>query len=492
MKSVLKTTNFFLFLIYLFSAILIFQNIFLGVAEDGDSDAILLTLQAIQFGNYFPSRLYGVPGYEYIASVFYYFGDVLGVNIYSYILWIIYSFVLFKILRAFFTSFDGVIFLTLCLHPVILLNATAMMETMQVLVIVALIIYFYMKFTTSNDKFYIYLLSFLNILVVLTRPDTIFFSLVIFLSLLLYKGEKNYRNLIFVNTLFALFLIFIFYKILYMSHSIAMPISPISFSYDAIKFTRVILGLINAFGFIYLPFLLIYIFFIKCKFNIGKNVALFFRSTSPLSVLFKCALIVYSIRIILLPDEVEYLLIPLIIFLIYSSENFPRYMNYLLAISILSMHVAVPSIFLKMPIQSASHEMGYQYHISPSMQAGILEQEKFFRLLKIYLNSDEFIKDLEKSIALQIDSIYTKPFFSGFIINSDVIVTSKVGLWQLQNSSDNWALLAQKFNTLYLCDEDIVPNRGWRVMQKNIYYDHLNQKKLNCNNVSDMFITVKP
>ena len=103
MKSVLKTTNFFLFLIYLFSAILIFQNIFLGVAEDGDSDAILLTLQAIQFGNYFPSRLYGVPGYEFIASVFYYFGDVSGVNIYSYFLWITYSFIVFKILRTFFS-----------------------------------------------------------------------------------------------------------------------------------------------------------------------------------------------------------------------------------------------------------------------------------------------------------------------------------------------------------------------------------------------------
>ena len=140
--------------VYVIVFFLVFDNIYMGLGEDADSDAILGAVTKIIDGEYYPSRVYGVPGYEFIAALLYKYNGIVMVNLYSFILYVLYVFIVFKIIREFFENNGFYIFIAMCFHPVVLLNATVMMETMQIVALASLAILYYLRLFSCQRIYY--------------------------------------------------------------------------------------------------------------------------------------------------------------------------------------------------------------------------------------------------------------------------------------------------------------------------------------------------
>jgi len=447
----------------------------MGLGEDADSDAILGAVTKIIDGEYYPSRVYGVPGYEFIAALLYKYNGIVMVNLYSFILYVLYVFIVFKIIREFFENNGFYIFIAMCFHPVVLLNATVMMETMQIVALASLAILYYLRLFSCQRKNHIHILSVICAAMIFTKPDAVFFVLSMFVSLMLSdRLEMFRRTLLLVGAGAALFL-FLLYFMLFNMYDVSFPVMPSALVFDLKKILRMMIGFANVYGFIAFPL------FVLMPILRNKKITTMPYwegiTENPVTSLFVVVTVVYTVRWILLPDEPEYILLPFIAYGLFAINNIPIWINQLFSFSILVMNFMIPSFFIKQNVNENKKLGSYEYRFKININSGILDQEYKYRSSKMYLSTAKFKKDLEKALLVRVDSVYTEPFLPGFIVNNDLFVTSKVGYWQVDLYD-----LAYSYKNIFVCNEDIIPNRGWRVSQPAIFFDNENSD-LNCKKI---------
>lgn len=457
---------------------IIFDNIFIGLAEDADSGAILNSINIINSGSYMPSRMFGVPGYEFISAWLYGLGGVDAVNLFSVILWTLFSLTVYRVLDGIFSKDTWIVFVAVCLHPVVLLNATVMMETMQALLLVALSVFYYLRVLANNDQvnFNLTILAIINVLMVLTRPDMIFFSAALIISLLLCKKTTDNRMKIVAAGLLSAASIVLIYLSLYTYFNVDFPSRSISIEFNLAHAARVVAGVINLFG---IFFLVAFPVLIVMKVNEAKRFDVNHVLDNPVALLFVISVVIYAIRWFILPHETEYLLVPFLVTSFFIHQKFSLSFKYSFLLSILSMHLLMPT-FLSKEAVAADQLFNSTYNIALSTSPGILYQDIEYRKLKKYIKSDEFIDDLQQALEFDLHKVEVTPFTPGFIVNSEVFVSSKIGMWLVAKDHEQLSQLNEKFNNIYVCEEDIVPNRGWRVMQKPVYYQPSQNSRLSC------------
>ena len=459
----------------------IWDNIFLGLAEDADSDSILHTINVINSGSYQPSRMFGVPGYEFISAWLYQFGGIEAVNLFSLVQWLLFSLIIYKVLDGISTANTWIVFLAICLHPVVLVNATVMMETMQALLLAIFAVFYYLRVLDNSVRadLDLTILAIINVLMVLTRPDMIFFSAVLIISLLLSERSKGNRVKLIAAGLLSVSSIVLIYFSIYAYSNMEFPSRQINIQFDLAHVARVVAGVINLFGVIFLVVLPV---FVVMKVNEIKRIDLRHVLGNPITLLFVISVIVYAVRWFILPHETEYLLVPFLVVSLFIHQELSPSIKYLFLLSILSMHLLMPTLLSKDAV-APSQSFNSIYSIVLSTSPGILYQDIEYRKLKKYIRDDKFVEDLQQALKFDVHKVEATLFTPGFIVNSDVFVSSKVGMWLVAKDKEQLSQLNEKYNNIFVCKEDIIPNRGWRVMQKPVYYQPSRDSKLNCREI---------
>jgi len=448
--------NSFLFLsiFFIVIAFLNFDNIFLGMAEDTDSRALVQSFVNNNSDNYEPSRALGVPLYEIIGKRVFALGGINALNFYSYFLWICLFFVVIEIFKLLKLENKLFFSLSFSLHPLIISSSTIPLETIQSVLFSALVLFFSIRYLFDQRNFFLFLSLVFSILATLTRPDNVFIVFTIF-CLFIYRKEIN-KNILITAFLYVFFISVIYIYEFNFLENFASTAS--EFKVSGADFIRLLLGPIYLLGIFSIGLLAL------LKFKTFQNL---FCEQSPTSKdnflrqLFFLATVIFLIRWTMLPDEIEYLLNYFLIFIIYSAFFFKKLFLVLLTISISSQFFFVPYLFEK-EIKINDKVIEYSYILDPGLTEGIIQQNNQIRKSNIKAQSIDFLKKIEFKPPLEINHVEFPPYLNAIILNKNFFLTGPVGLAQLSGKFKSYI----DKNNLYLCSTEIIPNRGWRVFQK--------------------------
>jgi hypothetical protein len=153
-----------------------------GVTIDNDSGALLDSFRSIMDGDYRVSRTSGFPFYEFTGSLAYAVGGVRGVMALSLLLTLAALTILIQPSRA-LRSWSGLFaWLGLAVTPIVLTNASAVMETAMLLLMVALL-----SLVLSVERLSLpqrsALLALAMFALILTRSDSLFLGVATFIAL---------------------------------------------------------------------------------------------------------------------------------------------------------------------------------------------------------------------------------------------------------------------------------------------------------------------
>jgi len=448
----------FLFLLYVLIVVLLIVGNYsytnLGFAEDSDSRAIVESFYGSHNG-YLPSRVLGVPLYEEISRYLYDLGGLKALNIYSYTLWLLSIISIFLIFN--FLNLKHKLFFSLAFgfHPLIVINSTIPMETMQSLFLSIIFLYSSIRYYYEKNNIYLYLAVLFGILATLTRPDNIFLVFTLFLFFIITK--KNDKKMYISGIFFCVFvsLVFILKYNFFVSFS-GVSLFPVI---DLRYLVRFFLSPTYLFGIFVFPL----IFFLK-YFNVfpyrkhEKN-----TYSKSLKYLLIIATIVYIVRWAILPDEIEYLINYFLIFFIFIVLNLNYKFLMFIFLSIYSQFIFVPYL-LEKDITYQNNNIENKYSFSPGITTGILNQNNIIRnsnqnvIQKDFIEKIKFVPPLEAKIS----SIEFPPYLNAILLNNRTLITGLVGLSQIFKQPKDEL---QRKN-IYLCSTNIIPNRGWRSFQK--------------------------
>ncbi len=357
-------------------------GLYMGFGNLSDSEAIYYVYESILAGNYVPSRSFGFPLYEYIAAHILSTGGLSAVNVYSFIMtffFVIGTYHLFKSSRHLTLWLSAV-----ALHPIVVINATILMEISQSLALLVFVFIVAAKIDERETPGLNALLFVLNTLMLLTRIDWAFFSVAIAVALALKSGagwKRRARGIAVMGASLLLTVVLYglinggmvaFFNPLVSSVVISEPLSR--------KVLRAVFGYVAMLG-VPASLLMAWVVFVQLR-VISAGIPRLCGLNFPARLLL-FSLVLMTVRFIILPDKLEYIL-PLYMSFIYFLCHVRIGQKYAigLVVCILSLNIVSFSLFKR---------EGYApLHLAFGVNKGALLQSYEMRQTKQLLTSDEF------------------------------------------------------------------------------------------------------
>lgn len=360
MQSILLITSVLVILIGL-SAI----NFFYGISEDYDGYFVVEKAQALKDDGYIPSRSWGFPAYEMIVYPIIVFAGLNAAKFYSLVFSLGSVFVFSVIVRNVIDDKVKQFFGTLAfvLLPITILSSNTILETSQGIFFALLGLLFYMRYRSTPRSYNFYLMAVSLGFAVSTRPDYFLFSASVALVMCIYH-RPGIKILLIGLSLWSIsaLLPYAIYE--------SWPFSAVVVPPDPFfrRFIRALFGIVNLYGVFAIALLAVWAM---------SNYRRFSEIDNPLLSLIFITFVLYVIRFIMLPDELEYvyILAPLLILLLLHLQM-SRYYLILLAFTLFMPNLVQIHLFERADTGDLKINVG----ISP----GAIAQERNKRLLNEY------------------------------------------------------------------------------------------------------------
>jgi len=350
-------------------------NFAYGFAEDPDSTRVVEKALRFSDEGYQVSRTWGFPLYELAVYPIISFFGLFYAKLYSLVFYALSSVLFFLTLRQLtldpLKSFLGA--LCFVVLPISIISGNTVLETSQGMFFAILGLYSYLRFARSRGNGYWYLMTIALGAATSTRPDYVFLSSAIGLTTLMFNRPRL-RDLALgalVWSMFA-FLPFLIYERIPFRQDVIIP-DPLSR-----KVIRALFGYLALLG---IPATALIIFLAlknyKAWFILAKKVL-----EDDILFLFTVALALYSVRFVMLPDELEYVyvLVPLLI-MVAVRLNMKRTGLVALVIA-----VAIPNM---VQIHLFSRTDQGDLVVSPGLSPGTIAQDRS-EILKLEYQTNKF------------------------------------------------------------------------------------------------------
>lgn len=371
MKRLTNTKAPIYLLLVLITAILLSSiNFPYGFAQDDDGARIVENGKRFLDEGYQVSRTWGFPLYELaIYPIISYFG-VFYAKLYSLVFYAAASGLFLLTLRKLtldpLRPFLGA--LCFAVLPVSVISGNTVLETSQGMFFSVLALYSYLEFRTGRISFYFYLMAAALGLATSTRPDYLILSSAIALTILVFNREQLSKLALgaLLWATLALLPFFIYEQIPFRS-DVILP--------DPLwrKLVRALFGFIALLG---IPAAAVVAFLALRHYRswpaLAKRVL-----EDDLLFLFLVTLVLYSVRFVMLPDELEYvyILVPLLI-IVAIRLNVGR-----IALLLLLIAIALPNI---LQVHLFSRDSVGNLAFDPGVSPGVIAQDRSGRLKTEY------------------------------------------------------------------------------------------------------------
>lgn len=426
------------------------QSIGLGLAENTDSHATLLIIPKILSGQYEASRNWGAPFYEYLAAFTYDAWGLRTVNALSLLFTFGFLGFIYKLAKetARTPLNAALLMLGAVANPLVLINSSIMLETMCALFWFSGALYFAVMHLKEHKASTLWLCATSTALLVLSRPDAALFALPLGVWLSL-NTPQPLRTL----GVFALFGLFDTAVYLYVNAGFSFIVDNFAPSIDPLsrRLIKATLSIVNWLGILGATAFAVSVLL---KLKTDK-----LKSRHTLTPLIAVTLALYLLRFILLPDELEYLILPTVLLLVWLAYAFESCLPILcVSLSLVLSNVAHVSLFEK----TTDDRLKPSVHLN----AGALVQDWETRRVRMLYEDDHFIKYVLANTRHSNDDEAAFPLhFPGMITQNNDLIISEDKRYVFYNRGNLPQFDFKSYNRIFICEETLYPTRGWRVMQ---------------------------
>jgi hypothetical protein len=349
-------------------------NLPYGIAEDSDGYRVLRGAAGWAAKGYQKSRTWGFPSYELVIYPIVHYLGLFYAKLYAmlcYALAALFFFLtLLELTADAWRAFLGA--LCFAVLPVSIIGGNTLLETSQGILFAILGLYFYLRFHRSPNALHLGVLAVCLGIATSTRLDYVFLSASVALTVLWFD-RPTFKHVMLGVLAWAAFALapFGLYKALSFSANVILP--------DPFwrKMSRVVLGYLALLG---LPASAVVGFWLLRSIARSPNVIKRIIKDNIL-FMFIVSLILYTVRFVLLPDELEYvyILIPLLIALT-AKAGFKSG-----SLALLVVAVALPNV-IQLHLFERSRDADLVF--SPGISPGAIAQDRSARLRNEYLNGE--------------------------------------------------------------------------------------------------------
>ncbi len=353
-------------------------NFFYGISEDYDGYFVASKAQAFQDDGYVPSRSWGFPAYEVIIYPIVTYLGIHAAKFYSLVFSLgsalVFSLILLRVNQDGVKLFWGAV--SFVVLPVTIIASNTILETSQGVFFALLGLFFYMRYRSKAGTIDFYMMAVSLGFATSTRPDYIIFSAVIaFVVCMYHRPGIKLLLLGFLFWIIPALLPYTIYDTWHMSSDV-VPADPF-----VRRLIRALFGIINLFGVFTIGLLTVWGITNYRRFGVIEK---------PLMMITGLTFILFCIRFVLLPDELEYIyiLVPLLILFLMLTRMSRLYLI-LLAITL-----SMPN-FIQIHLFERTHTG--DLIINAGVSPGVIVQERNKRLLNEYRVNN--IRILKQQIA---------------------------------------------------------------------------------------------
>lgn len=427
-----------------------------GISEETDSYITLNRAMALPIFGHLLSKAWGFPLYELLQyPVIAYLGIQWG-KVLSLIFYVLSGVMVFQIIHYLKKDLAAALLASLCLmaHPLSIISGNSLTDTSQGSFLALCAVYHFAKFISERKLVSLGLLTLFCALASATRLDYCFFTAALFLVLWLTKKISVSQALfwIFLYWVMTLSPYWMLYGVDHFSHLLPMTKEPLMQ-----KWPKIVFGIIGLFG---IPTFLFSVgLFLKRQFYLPRLHRSLLKD--PFSLLFLAVAASYFIRLVLLPDKLEYIYILFPLFVIFFA---------LLAKRKILLAILLVTIFLPNLLQIHFFEReGRSIRVEVGLSPGVFVQERTDRLKQAYYFGDlmELIKVVAREKFGCQKYVFDLPHVYDFIItrsNRDrciVVPEERLRFWNPGGLIQDKELMQNK--TIVYPYPD---HRGWRKFYK--------------------------
>jgi len=369
-----------------------------GFGVLSDSEAIYEVHADILKGHIIPSRSVGFPLYEIpVARIINFFG-VAGANLYSLFLILAFLGSMAVLLRE--RRNGALLFPALALHPLVVGNATVLMETPQSVLLVALTTLCAVYYERRPSVFWLAGMTACNTCALLTRVDNVFFTAALTCALVLNAYQGWRARLAIVMAMFFSGALFLFvYRYLYYDFGLLLGAPVMQYDNPIRKIVRAALGYVALLG---IPAtcclgLLVLRQWRAILSGLGNLLRLSFVSR-----FFAFMLLFFSIRFAMLPDKIDYIIPLYMAFVLFVSDwTISRKIIVALVVCILFQQALSFSLF--------DRDGSGKLHVRPAVNPGAYMQNVQVRAIKQLQGTAEFLTYYRAQVKMIIEEFGENP-----------------------------------------------------------------------------------
>ena len=342
----------------------------------GDMDGHFLHAHARAFPDqvYQPSRSWGFPAYEIVLYPLVAYLGTAAAKAWSLLCYVLASLVFFLALREAgldqSTSFLGALCLTVL--PIAVISGNTTMETSQGLFLALLGLYLYIKFAASRRSLYLYLAAAGLGLATSTRPDYVFFSACVALTVLRFNRPATRQVMLGTCMwLASAFLPFLIYPQVQLGTDVVLP-DPL--------LQRILRAAVGGAALLGVPsWVLLSILLARGH---GRWLMWLKESTrDSLLFLFMTSFGAYAIRFVLMPDELEYILVLVPLLIMLAARLGIGHASLVLLV----LALAIPNVT---QVHFFSREMSGELSVALGISPGVMWQDRSERLRLDYVEGE--------------------------------------------------------------------------------------------------------
>jgi hypothetical protein len=436
-------------------------GIHLGLSQDRDSESIYANFPKILNLHYVRSRSWGVPLYEITAALLDAAGGIVLVNTVSLLYTMVFVASIFYLVRPDRNLRALLTFAAAVLNPFVLSNGSGPMETMLYLMLAMLSVVCAMRYLDSRSSLARLGIFLFMGLMVLARPDAAVFALALALSLLFeLRRDRAALAVVALGTVLTGGVVLSIY--LFLNHGFDFLFNSGVLQGGSFKrrLQIAMVSLVNMYGLLgSATILCVFVLAIlRGRRGLLADDAVF----GFLDRLAVVALGLYLIRFVSLPDQLEYFIIPFILSIILVGRN----VRLLPAVALICLSIAANSVVHVALFNRVDGMLSF----SPSVNWGGVVQDWQARFFNRVRHDDEFKTFVAKSVygaSGTLPQLHAETYMDGFTSDQGDLILGRGALYQMDNPQTSVEPRYQSANykRIYVCDDDLAPDSGWRHMQ---------------------------
>jgi predicted membrane protein len=433
----------------------------LGLAQDRDSAMIVAHFPEILKFHYVPSRSWGDPLYDILAAFLDALGGQLLVNLASVGFALLYARAMYRIIHPERSARLTLAFAAALLNPLVLSNSSALIETSLYLCLAMTTVAAGLSYLARTRQGVPYGFLAAMGLMVLTRPDSALFAMTIAACLLWdRRAQPATMRAIALGTVVTGAIVLAIYILL--NHGLGFLSTGVMMgSSIGWRVGRAVISLVDIYGLIGSAVLSVLV--AAAVVRRPRSVIALSSPMAFLDLLAIATFAVYLPRFVVLPDQLEYFIVPMTLSIVFLGRN-------------LRSGPALVLIMLSMILSSAVHIALLQRHadgriaLAPSVNWGGVVQDMQARELNQVRATPEFMSYVAKAVygnAVPMPSLHFEPWLDGFTSTDRDLIIGESSAYQIDDPELSAAprYRSSTYAHVYICNEDLAPRQGWRVMQ---------------------------